>query len=1193
MKAINMIVMFLTFMNCITINPAYVPSTFEIDIRNETFGDYIELKPGTLKRIIISLRNGYNGEVWDFKDQDKYNLTFALKNESYIKLYPSEISIIPSKAIVYTAYIGLDCNHDIKEVDYPLNFEVIDKRDLDGNELPGAEMIISTTIIKINNNPTLIDIEPIEKTVYIRGNFAFIIKNEIFNIEKISIKPIETNVPEFTIQGIEIKPFTDRKIFGKEENENNGLLIDNKLYYNYKSYGNEKNITFNLAIDYGNDNNGKKCFELSPNSQSVNLMLTEQKMVALNDSVKEAILYSMKDVTPKTNKTNNIQIKIDLPVAPIIIRCELRGEGKGEERDSIVYNNYFANTGPYILKFNNLNSNNEYKGECFFSSSNFQTNIFRIAIGNEKVRDFITPLFPSKSIYGTPQCFEFTLKSQDSSKTEEQTKRFSELALKFCNARMISNENVISSIKKNFICTKPDIRIDKNKAIICTGASPSYNPEEIEDASIDEINNYFTKQVEYYINQLNTTKNIELFFYYYNELKGIELVDYKRYYDIDPPDLNKIKLEAIKDEAMVEKDKLKFKIISYNEQPIECFYNYEMKEDDTKRFIDLYKNKEVEYIKSMILNPKEEKLFETNIKDPRDKTMYALYMNCYNLPGARIRYLQTGTFNAYTYLYTDNSEDQSIFVEEKVNVTINCAEIENKRNPICLKGSYNNLKKMVKTKMPEIDEEEELEKFRKLSIGAKIDFLDAKFKNFEDDIANFNDYSRILQNLIKKEQFLTNRDCSIYIRGNSTDSLSESNNGEYKKCREFKKNKQKKIINFLKNKFNCKFISLLISKEGMSNNVEENIKYFILLMQEITNNADSFTKGDIEVLLNMTTCFQENYENYWNQLNEYLERKGTLNLTVSEIKEDISNLLINIMTNLVKIANFEEMDNYMTENEKNITNYGLVGNKKRKQIHKSMKKFVKTLNELGDGLYNLSDSMIINITKNKNYKEKSSNEEKIKDLEAIKFEDKGIILLLHPQYMMNLYDAYTMQVINYESPLVNLKKDNDVKDTILNTFIGITLYDKKRNEIKIDEIPEDVRPQILFNKEYYNYMNICYFYNEEVEDLSEKGVLIDDDYEYDGNKYFKCTAEHLTCFTAGNYYYRISKDPSTSTNKTDTNGNQTNNNGLITFIVLGCMFVIILIFTIIILIIKQKRKKNYDEKFKNEIREIEMINEGD
>ena len=1191
-----MIVMFLAFLNFYTINTVYVPSTWTIDIKNETFGDYIELNPGKLTRIIFSVRNGYNGEIWDFKDRDRDNFTIALKNESYIKLYPSgRISIIPSKATVYNAYIGLDCNHDIEEDEYLLNFEVIDKRDLDGNESPDIDVSINPTEnkIKINNNATLIDIEPIEKTIYTRGYIAYIIKNEIFNIEKISIKPIGNNDPEFRIEEIEIKPFTERKIFRKEENENNGIIINRRLDYDYNGQENEKNITFNLAIDYDHTKKKKKCFELSLNSQSVNLMLTKEKFVELNESIREAVLYSIEDVTPKRDKTNNIQIKIDLPVAPTIVKCELRGEGKGEERDNIVYNNYLVNTGPNILKFNNLNSNNEYKGECFFSAPNFPMTDMKITFGNEKDRDFITPLFPSKSIYGTPQCFEFTFESKDSSKTEAQTKSFYELALKFCNVKMISNENPISSIKKNFICTKPDINIDKNKAIICIGASPSYNPEEIEDKSIDEINNYYTKQVESFINKLNTTKSIGLFFFHYSDVKDIQLVDYKIFDDKDPPDLNKIKLEAIKDEKSVEKDKLKFKIISYNEQPIECFYNNEMKEDDTKKFIDLYQNKDVGYFKSVILNPNEEKIFETKIMYPRDKTMYALYMNCYNLPGARIRYLQTGIFNAYTYLYTDNSEDQSAFVEEKANVTINCAEIKNKRNPICLQGRYNNLIKMVKTKMPEIDQKGELEKFTKLSIGAKTDFLDAKFKNFEDEIANFNDYTGILQNLINKERFLTIRDCSIYVSGNSTDSLSEINNGEYKKCREYKKNKQKKIINYLKNKFNCKFISLLISKEGMSNNVEENIKYIILLMQELTINDDSFSKGDSEVLLNMATCFQENYENYWNQLNEYLERKGTLNLTISAIKEDISNLLINIMANLVKIVHFEEMDNYITENEKNITNYGLVGNKKRKQIHKNMKKFVKTLNELEDGLYNLSDSMIINITKNKNYKEKSSNEGGKKDLETIKFEDKGIILLLHPQYLMNLYDAYTIQIINYESPLVTLKKDDDENDTILNTFIDITLYDKNRNEIKIDDIPEDVRPQILYDKEYYNYMNICYFYNEEVEDLSEKGVSIDDDYEYDGNKYFKCIAEHLTCFTAGNYYYRISKNPSTSTNKTDTDGNETNNDGLITFFVLGGIFVIILVFAIIIFIIKQKRKKNSDEKFKNEIREIEMITDSD
>ena len=79
-------------------------------------------------------------------------------------------------------------------------------------------------------------------------------------------------------------------------------------------------------------------------------------------------------------------------------------------------------------------------------------------------------------------------------------------------------------------------------------------------------------------------------------------------------------------------------------------------------------------------------------------------MNCYNLPSSRIRYEQTGIFNAYTYLYTDKEEDQTITItnEEKIdNVTINCAEAKNKKNPNCLKGTYNNLDEILKIKMPE------------------------------------------------------------------------------------------------------------------------------------------------------------------------------------------------------------------------------------------------------------------------------------------------------------------------------------------------------------------------------------------------------------------------------------------------------------------------------------------------------------
>ena len=56
--------------------------------------------------------------------------------------------------------------------------------------------------------------------------------------------------------------------------------------------------------------------------------------------------------------------------------------------------------------------------------------------------------------------------------------------------------------------------------------------------------------------------------------------------------------------------------------------------------------------------------------------MYSLYMNCYNLQGAKIRYEQTNVFNAYTYLYTEEEYNQYVVPPE--NVTINCAEKNNR-----------------------------------------------------------------------------------------------------------------------------------------------------------------------------------------------------------------------------------------------------------------------------------------------------------------------------------------------------------------------------------------------------------------------------------------------------------------------------------------------------------------------------------
>jgi hypothetical protein len=633
---------------------------------------------------------------------------------------------------------------------------------------------------------------------------------------------------------------------------------------------------------------------------------------------------------------------------------------------------------------------------------------------------------------------------------------------------------------------------------------------------------------------------------------------------------------------MAKKSGLKFRITSSNEQPIECFYNKEMKPDDDKKSINLYHT--AEDSNSIILFPNVEKSFETHLKDVKDNNVYSLFMNCYNLPGTKIRIEQTDIFNPYTYLYTDSEEgheeghEEGQNVVEKQNVTINCAEKENKMNPNCLKGKYNNLNEMIKTKMPETDVNKEVEKFSELSDSAKIELIDEIFKNFNEEIEQTNNYTQIIINIINKEKILLNIDCSIYAIITNNISLNEIYYQKYKNCREKKKNKQSKIIEFIKNKLSCKYLSTIISKDGLTNNVEENIKYLILLIEVITKNADSFVKSDSEVLLNIITCLQENYEEYWNQVQDYLEDKEALSITISTIKEDISKLLINSMANLVKVLHYNEIDNYISENEKNLTSTGLMASEKGKKIYKNMKEFSKNFNEFGDGLYNFSDSLIINVTINNDYKEKSLKEENEIDKNFIKYEDMGIIILLNRQAMMKEFNAYAMQITNFDSPLISINTDNDKDNDILNTFISITLYDNKGNEIKVDKIPEDIRPKILYNKELYKFMNNCYFYNEEIEDLSEKGIAINDNYIYNGSEYLECTLEHLTCFTAGNYFSKKSSPKLDNSNK-DNKDNEDNEDNIelsvISLITVGSILAIIIIFTIIIIIVKKKRKKNY------------------
>ena len=160
--------------------------------------------------------------------------------------------------------------------------------------------------------------------------------------------------------------------------------------------------------------------------------------------------------------------------------------------------------------------------------------------------------------------------------------------------------------------------------------------------------------------------------------------------------------------------------------------------------------------------------------------------------------------------------------------------------------------------------------------------------------------------------------------------------------------------------------------------------------------------------------------------------------------------------------------------------------------------------------------------------------------------------------MLKSKNAYSAQVVQYDSPIMPIKTSGEEDDSTLDTFISITLYDNKGNEVNVDDLPENVRPKILYNRSYHKYLKHCFFYNEKTQDLDETGITADDNIQFDGKKHFRCTTKHLTSFTAGNYY-----DP---------------NKGLsglaIFFIVLG---VVLLIAALLLVVIMVKKKRAHND----------------
>ena len=333
-------------------------------------------------------------------------------------------------------------------------------------------------------------------------------------------------------------------------------------------------------------------------------------------------------------------------------------------------------------------------------------------------------------------------------------------------------------------------------------------------------------------------------------------------------------------------------------------------------------------------------------------------------------------------------------------------------------------------------------------------------------------------------------------------------------------------------------------------------------------NSDSIKEEKSDILFKMVFRLIDKFEDLWILLQNELLEDSALNSTIRAVKKDISNLYIKILTNLINIIHFNEIDGYIQTNSR--TKSGIMKNEQGKKLQNYILNFIKYFNEFGNNTYKISNSIQFNVTIINN--EEINVLSEVKQDNIISFSDKGIYVVFDYKKLMKEKGGHSIQFVLFDSPLIPIRRNkNDDKDCTVRDFISISIFDKNGNEININDIPNDSKPIILYNKTFHKNLKQCFYYNISKEDLDIDGVETEDNYLFNNEKYLKCTYEHLTSFTAGDYI-----EPSSEENSKE---NENLSTGLELWAILLIIFSIIIILAIIIvvfIICRKKRTKNND-----------------
>ena len=1089
MKKFQIILLIFAFFNaCIS-----TTIKFELEIKTaEGTDEQIVLIPGIFTKITLVLTELESTNF--FLEQYKYNITF---NDDKITSYQKTMTLDPKNNLIYSNYIGLKCSESFDSDELALNIDIVGYDDKTNKDSLKYEAVK----VKINRVKTTIKLDLLLNSMLQKSKNFFILEEELFNVEDIVIKfnKISDN---FQQQDIKIPSFLNRNILiSKDTPENHGILFDYPFYP--KTILDPSNFNLNLELD------SDVCFELIKTDFSFELKAEE--LTVIDDKIKEAIIYNTQDITPKFDISSNIQLSMNIPIAPVILECKFSLDAEtfienntllnSDSEEEKTFKTVVTSKGKFYINMENLKVNGEYYAQCQISNTGsideLISNII-INIGDFINSDIIKKLIPSKDPNATPQCAKLTFENKD------QANNFKLLGELFCAYYMKKDEPIISRALPTIIpqIIEPYTKNEKQK-ILCVAPSPLYYTAKTlinKETDFNEKFNSFLEELQNPNTQYIMIKNIK-----------VTKIEVEKDISINPESIS-VSLKNI-DKAFGILNAFHFEIHNSHSQTLQCSYN---------QFFSTKNNSWIKYLdKTTIIGPGEREEiivipYYTEFILPNNK-FYPLYVKCQNLPNFFFKYETTGEMIKYSYY--NSMTDISQLIDEITETTINCNEKKNLLNPRCLKDNFVSILDQIKTKVPSsiIEIEENAKKFSTSALDIKIDIL----MKIEVDLNNIiKDAGQNIQTIIEQSmkllKYLTYLDCSIYASG-STNSKEKTIEGEiYVKCRESKTSIIDRIVNILRDILTCKNIEALLNPQTLiatqdASSIEEMVKTVFLFVNELTNNQEAISNNTIDFVIDLIKCLEENFEQIWDKLESILNNTY-LQEAIIVIKRDLVNILLQALENLPKIIHFQEIDGMISAN---ITNNGIIIDAKMKLIYETILNFSKKLIEFGSYNYTFSGSMLANIETRDPSKQISvdaDTEQKI-----ISVQGKDILIITNSNLMYKDDKIQVLQTLVFDSPIVSAKATSNIEGNAdaLNLFVSITLYDKNGNEISLKDIDEKLRPQILYLKNKYQDLKQCFYYNDTQQNLVNDGINAIEKFVYQGQEYFKCVSTHLSEFTAG------------------------------------------------------------------------------